>query len=483
MSASCGRGSRLFNRRCFYELKPSKEFVPAPFLDALAYQLELTIAGKNRRFMSSVAPRSGKTLLTSISFPAFVLGLDPTKQIIFTSYGDDLATEVTDGFQQIVTSAWYRVLFPNMRIRTNTKRELKTDQNGGRLAMGMSGAITGRGADLIIVDDIMKANDTPSAVRRASVHRFFDETLYSRLEDKERGSIVISQQRLHQDDLIGREIEKGGWNYMNFPAIAIEDELIKLRGGKTYQRNAGDLLNPERESRETLADARHRMGGPAFESQYQGQPSPAEGVIIKREQLRYWRQLPPRDESRVTISIDTAGNGNIKSDWSVCTVWHECQGRHYLVAVHRAHLEYSELSALVVKLNADHNPDTILIENRVLGMALVGDLRKTTNLPIIPFEPKGDKLGRLSLAQAYFWRGEICIPEADSEWRETWLAELLGYPNVSHDDQVDSTSQYLLHVRNRHSFVVDWGDRTNDEGPGFYDPMSQAAQLGSIRFR
>ena len=172
---------------------------------AMAYHLEQVRRGSIRRLIINAPPRTLKSLMSSVAFPAFILGHDPTKRVIAISYGSDLAIKHGNDFRAIMTAPWYQSLFPGTRIsRTkNTELEVVTTRNGFRLATSIDGTLTGRGGDVLIIDDPLKPTDALSDSRREYVNNWFSNTLMSRLDDPLNGAIVVAMQRLHMDDLTG----------------------------------------------------------------------------------------------------------------------------------------------------------------------------------------------------------------------------------------------------------------------------------------
>src|SRR3954469_13699946 len=192
---------------------------------------------------------------SSCALPAWLMGHDPTRKIIVASYSDELARKLSRDFRAVVESDWYRRCFPDMVLgKKNTEIEITTTENGYRYATSTGGTLTGRGAGILILDDPIKAVDAESDVARSKNNEWFDSTFFSRLDDKEHGSIILVMQRLHEDDLSGHLIEKGGFDVIALPTIAIENERWRLSDGRTFKRKVGQALHPERESLDILAE-------------------------------------------------------------------------------------------------------------------------------------------------------------------------------------------------------------------------------------
>src|SRR5258708_2544751 len=252
-----------FIERSFYELNPQTWLMLAPHLEVIATKLEACRRGKIRRLIINLPPRSLKSHGASIAFPAWLLGHNPAVHIICASYGQDLPDKFARDSRRIMTSSWYRALFPTRLAERQAVHDFTTTRQGTRMATSVGGVLTGRGADLIIIDDPLKPDEALSESRRKAVNEWYDHTLVSRLNDKAQGCIIIIMQRLHQDDLVGHVLEQEAWEVLSFPAIAEADEphLIESPlGRRFFERRVGDILHSERESATTLAQIRETIG-------------------------------------------------------------------------------------------------------------------------------------------------------------------------------------------------------------------------------
>jgi hypothetical protein len=214
-------------------------------IQAIAYHLELVRQGKIKRLIINVAPRSLKSLMTSVAWPAFVLGHNPGKRLNVISYGADLAFKLTNDFRMLITAPWYQLLFPLMLTAgaKNTEFEVATLQNGYRLGTSIDGALTGRGGDILIVDDPLKPADAANDNRRSAVNAWFYNTLLSRLDDMTNGAVIVVMQRLHDDDLTGSlRRSSDNWVHLKLPAVAEVDEKIEIASGKFHIRRLGEIL-------------------------------------------------------------------------------------------------------------------------------------------------------------------------------------------------------------------------------------------------
>ena len=212
-----------FVRKVFHTLCPGKTFIPAWFITALAYQLERVRRGEIRRLIINMPPRSLKSIMASVAFPAFVLGHDPTRRIICASYSGELAHKLSNDFRAVLSSSWDQAIFPGARIGPykDSEIEIELTRRGFRLATSTGGTLTGRGGDLIIIDDPLKPIDALSDPKRNAANDWFLNTVVSRLDDKRTGAIIIVMQRVHMNDLTGFVLgQSDEWTVLSSPAIA-----------------------------------------------------------------------------------------------------------------------------------------------------------------------------------------------------------------------------------------------------------------------
>jgi predicted phage terminase large subunit-like protein len=425
---------------------PGTPYLPNWHVGAIAHQLMRVQAGEISRLLINQPPRSLKSICVSVAYVAWLLGQDPTRRIIVVSYSSEFAAELHRQFRMIIDAPWYGALFPAMRPAKDSGTELVTAAGGSRYATSVGGTLTGRGADLIVVDDPLKAEEAMSEPARRRVIDWYAGTLVSRLNDKERGPIVVVMQRLHENDLAGHLLGQGGWQHLDLPAIAIEDSIIPIGHGKLFTRRRGDVLHAERESHAVLERIKAEIGTLMFSAQYQQRPVPLEGNLVKRDWFRLHDHPPsPGPGDLVVQSWDIAMMTGEANDFSVCTTWRMTKADYYLIDVFRARLQYPDLRRKVASLVARHGANIILIEKAGPGMTLLQDLR--SDLPNgmtcpIGVKPDGSKADRMVAQSAKIEAGHVHLPK-QAEWLDSFLLELLAFPHGRHDDQVDSVSQFL----------------------------------------
>jgi hypothetical protein len=272
-----------FIQAIFPVVSPGASFAPNWHIEAIAFALTRVREGEIKRLIITVPPRSLKSICASVTFPAFVLGHDPTRRIICVSYAEGLARKHANDCRAIMRSAMYNRLFPNTRISVakDTELEFATTLGGNRLTTSVGGTLTGRGGNLIIIDDPLKPQDAYSETARESTKQWYSNTLLSRLDDKTNDAIVVVMQRLHMDDLVGHLLEQDGWTHLNLPAIAESEHSVPLGPARSHLRRTGDLLHPNRESRAVLDELKRSMGSLDFTAQYQQEPVAEDGNLIK----------------------------------------------------------------------------------------------------------------------------------------------------------------------------------------------------------
>jgi hypothetical protein len=272
-----------FAQAAFPLVSPGDVLLPNWHLEAMAYALDRVRRGETKRLIVTVPPRTLKSILASVVLPAFVLGHDPTRKIICVSYSEALARKHANDCRALLRQPLYRRVFPATQISPSkdTELEFATAQGGFRLATSVGGTLTGRGGNLVIIDDPLKPQEAHSAVTRDAVTQWYGNTLLSRLNNKANDAIIIVMQRLHMDDLVGHVAANESWEHLNLPAISECDETILLGPNRFHLRRTGELIHPARESVADLERLKREMGSMDFAAQYQQEPVPEGGNLIK----------------------------------------------------------------------------------------------------------------------------------------------------------------------------------------------------------
>jgi predicted phage terminase large subunit-like protein len=465
-----------FIHRSFLELEQST-FHWNWHLEVLAAKLEDVRQGRCKRLIVNVPPRHLKSHAISIAFAAWLLGHDPAKKVLSITYAQDLSDNLARRSRTLMTSGFYEALFDTRLSKgREAVSDFETTSGGYRLSTSIGGVLTGRGADIIIIDDPLKADDALSESRRRSVNEWYDNTLRSRLNSQEEGAIIIVMQRLHADDLVAHVQQSETWEVLSFPAVAERDETYDIAtpfGRKQFQRKEGEILQPALLSTNTLEIHRRALTEYNFFAQYQQNPQPPSGIIVKREWLRFYgpHELPERFDV-VFQSWDTANKDSELANFSVCTTWGRKDQCMYLIDVFRRRLNFPELKRFVREIAILHHADVVLVEDKASGTSLIQDLR-ADGFSIVEPAPtlEGDKIMRLHGQTAKIEGGFVRFPK-EAPWLDTYLNELVSFPNAKYDDQVDSTVfalawksggawAWIKHYQNMSE--RGWGDQTGKD--------------------
>jgi predicted phage terminase large subunit-like protein len=440
-----------FFRVAFPLVSPGGPLAENWHLRAIAHALQLVLEGKTRRLVINVPPRSLKSTLSSVVFPAFVLGVNPRNRFIGASYSENLAFTFSRSCRDLMRSPLYQRLFPNTRIASgrDSQMEFATTAGGYRLSTSVGGSLTGRGGNYVVIDDPLKAQDAFSASIREANNEWFGNTLLSRLDNKATDRIVVVMQRLHADDLSGYLLERGGWTHLNIPAIAEHEHDVPIGPNCVHHRKIGDILHAERESLSVLNDLKLEMGSTSFAAQFQQTPVAEDGNLIKWSWFKFY-DAPPHliSTDRLVISWDTASSTKDLASYSAAVVLLVHRDTVYVLEVVRERLEYPELRRRVIQLHQKWRNALssywLLIENKGSGMGLIQDLRRE-HIHAIPINPEGDKIIRMNNQTGRIEAGSVWLPRS-APWLEEFRRELCAFPGGRHSDQVDAFSQALNRV-------------------------------------
>lgn len=410
-------------------------------LRALTEHLEAVATGKIRRLIVAMPPRHGKTMLTSDIFPAWWIGQFPERQVVFATYSDEFAQEHGRRVRNLLADPRHQAIFPECRLSGDSAAAYRfaTTAGGIYAATGRGGSLTGRGADLLVIDDPLKGvEEASSSTIRRQLHIWFRTDVFSRLHPD--AAIVLVSTRWHEDDLAGmllREHPEEGWTVLSLPAIAEASDPLG--------RVEGEALWPERFPLEALEGVKRVLGSGAFTALYQQRPAAAEGAVFRRDWWKFYRETPASFD-RIVMSADTAFQEKESADYSAVTVWGETKTGFYLLLAWRARLEFPELKRRLVALAAEWKPTALLIEDRASGQSLLQEFRRETSLPLVPVSADKSKLTRAAAVTPTIEAGRVYLPEG-AAWLDVYLDELSSFPAAKHDDLVDSTTQALNWMR------------------------------------
>jgi predicted phage terminase large subunit-like protein len=409
-------------------------------IDALCYRIQQMVTnGGRQRLVINLPPRTLKSFIVSVALPAWLLGRDPAARIICASYADELAAKFSRDCRALLETRFYRRLFPRTKLnpKKTSEGEFETTRRGYRLATSVGGTLTGRGGTVLIVDDPLKGTDAGSELARLSAEEWFCNTALSRLDDPRSNLVIVAMQRLHVDDLSGALIAKG-WPSLVIPAIAVEPASYPLGDDEVYHRAVGELLQPNRDSREAIEELKRDLGSHVFAAQYQQNPTPPEGNMVKAAWLGRYEAQPERKSFQwVVLSCDPAGKPGPHNDYTAITIVGVQDKNLHVLQVSRGHWTVMQMRQQIATLAAAFRVDLVIVEDTSSGMGLIQLLREQSHLNVVGRSPRGDKETRMCRHQARFEDGRILLPR-DALWLADFEAELLAFPHGRYDDQVDA---------------------------------------------
>ena len=412
----------------------------------MADAFERVANGQLKRLIINMPPRHTKSEFASFLLPAWFLGKFPHKKIIQTAHTAELATGFGRKVRNLVSSEPYQKVFQT-KLSSDSKAagRWNTHMGGDYFAIGVGGAVTGKGADLLIIDDPHSEQEAKQANPAVfdGVYEWFTSGPRQRLQPG--GAIIIVMTRWSKRDLSGQILKNSAkdgvdqWEVIDFPAIMPN----------------GNPLWPGFWSKQALEALRSELPVSKWEAQYQQNPTSEEGAIIKRENWQIWEKDSPPQCEYIIQSWDTAFEKNNRADYSACTTWGVFQhpNKHgdlkpniILLDAFKARMEFPELKHKALEMWREWEPDTLIVEKRAAGAPLIYEMRKM-GIPMSEYTPgKGnDKISRVNAISDLFASGIVWCPE--TRWAEEVMDELASFPNGDHDDLVDSSSQALMRFR------------------------------------
>ena len=424
------------------------EYQTPAHIQLLAHKLEEVERGNIKRLAIFMPPRHGKSQLTSQFFPAWYLGRNPSKFVIATTYAQDLADDFGRSVRNQIQDEDYNRIFNDCTLSKDSSsvRRFHTTGSGVYYAVGAGGAITGRGAHLLLIDDPIKGReDADSDAMRSNLIDWYRSTAYSRLMPG--GSIILIQTRWHEDDLAGwilRETSHEPWEVIELPAVLDE------KASKILKRPKGQALWPEAYDKKRLEEIKKTAGSREWNSLYMQRPSAEEGNLLKRYWWKAWKEDNPPECNYILQSWDTAYTVKSTSDYSAVTTWgifeHNGIQNAILLSARRERWEFPELKSEAINLYNEFKPDVVLIEAKASGWSLIQELQRA-GIPITPFNPKkADKKTRAHSVTPLFESGRVWYPSS-KYWAEDVINQCAQFPSSNYDDLVDSTTQALMRLR------------------------------------
>jgi len=476
-----------FIKQAWPAIEGGISFVDSWHIQAIAEHLEACYRRDIKKLLINIPPRTSKSTIVSVMFPAWVWLHNAEEKFLYSSYAGSLSIEHSLKCRRLIESNWYQERFGNLyQLSKDQKAKGFFDNNkkGSRIATSVGASATGKGGNFLIVDDGNNVQDGESEVKRNAALEWLNSVWSTRLNDPKNDVQIIIQQRLHEEDMTGHVIDKDINNEWVKLILPMEYEksrkaktiILPSTNGKIWQdprKEEGELLCEQRFSLEEIKQYKHSLGSYGYAGQYQQRPAPEEGGIIQKSWFKWWKHNEPPEIQYVVQSWDTALTANEMSAYSACTTWGVFLDHNYvehliLLGMWRGRVEYPELREMAKRLYRDyrdngkeHNPrfkgrqpDLCLVEAKASGDPLIQDLA-AGGISAVAFNPSkyGDKIQRVRLVTPLIEGGRVwlrargpkydsLIPEADE-----FVEEVSTFPNNSSRDLVDTMTQALLKLK------------------------------------
>lgn len=413
----------------------------------MAEAFERVADGRCKRLIINMPPRHTKSEFASYLLPAWFLGRFPGKKVIQTSHTAELAVGFGRKVRNLVDTETYHEIFPDLALSADSKAagRWNTSRGGDYFAIGVGGAVTGKGADILIIDDPHSEQEAAMAAVNPDVYDKVYEWYTSgpRQRLQPGGAIVIVMTRWAQRDLTGQVMkaaaQRGGeeWEVIEFPAIL----------------PSGNPLWPEFWSLDELAALKEELPNAKWQAQYQQNPVGNESAIVKRDWWQWWEEDDPPQCEFILQSWDTAFEKTQRADYSAGTTWgvfmNPKDGNRpniILLNTYKKRVEFPDLKRDVMREYEQYEPDTVIIEKKASGAPLIYELR-AMGIPVQEYTPsKGqDKIARLNSVSDIIASGKVWVPK--TRWAEELVDEIAAFPSGEHDDLVDATTLALMRFR------------------------------------
>lgn len=445
-------GLPAYIREAWPVIEPDTPFVADWYVDCIAEHVQAALDGQIRRLIINGPPRSGKSLPVSVFAPSWDWTRHPGRKFGTISYSQDLATKANVDRRTLIDSDYYRARWGDQVSFTddqNLKKEYVNTARGHMVARGTGAGITGYGFDVLLLDDPLNPELAESEAERRALRDYYDRTLYSRLNDKKQGVVILVEQRLHAKDLTQHLLTKWeheGWTHLVLPAEAPERKIITFPvTGRQVTREAGDVLSPSREPAEVLAKTRAGVGQRRYNAQWQQRPSEEEGNLFLRRNWRLYRDPPNlRSFEELIQSWDMTFKDTDGTDYVVGQVWGVRGAERWLLDQMRGRMSFSAtLAAFRTLTEKWPGARRKLVEEKANGNAVCDVLKKDIE-GIILIEPNGGKLARAYAAQPCQEAGNLWIPDPEVQpWSQDFIDECAAFPDGDNDDQVDAMTQLV----------------------------------------
>jgi len=466
----------IYTRQAWHVVEPGNQYISGWHVDAICEHLEAATRGEIRNLIINIPPRHMKSLLTCVFWPTWVWTFRPESRWLFSSYGESLSIRDSLKCRRVIQSNWYQENWGDVFRLTgdqNSKIRFENDKTGYRLATGVGGLGTGDGGDFIICDDPIKAADAHSLAARESVTDWWDNTMSTRGNNPDRVVKIVIMQRLHEQDLTGHLLEKmkadgQQYEHLCLPAEYEPSNRITSIGWSDPRVESGELLWPDRFTPAALNDLKSSMDSYAVAGQLQQRPSPDAGGIFKKKDWRYWKpagvKMPPvviRLESGELAEIeavdlperfdemiqswDLAFKDTKTSDFVAGQVLGRVGANRYMLDYYKERSDIGKTMTAIERMSTKWPlAFAKLVEDKANGPAVI-QLLTNKIAGLIPVQPEGGKVSRAHAAAPSVESHNVYLPHpALHAWVNQFIESCAGFPNLAHDDDVDTFTQAMI---------------------------------------
>lgn len=436
-------------------------FVPGFHIDAISEHLQALFLGQIRKLIINIPPRHMKSLLACVFFPVWCWVNDPSTRFMFASYSGSLSLRDAKKARRLIESDWFRSSFGDVVQLTKDQTAVHrydTTATGFRFTTSVKGSVMGEGGDILGLDDVHNGLEAQSATKRQGVEDWYRQSWASRVNDAETARHMLIGQRLHEADLSGVLLAEGGWEHLCLPAEYVPTVHVTCLGWSDPRTVPGELLWPQRISREALEDLKINLGRYAAAGQLQQTPAPAEGGMFRRDAWKFWgpggdKALPRLD--LLVRSWDLAFTEGVSTSFVVGQLWGFVlrDQEFFLLDQYKARIDFSATKLVMtttykadqVHMAVHHKQSVrltgVLVEKKANGDAILSELKR--EIPImVPITPHGSKEARAAAFSPRVDQGKVYLPvPALAPWVSGLIETFAKFPNATSDDEVDAASQ------------------------------------------
>ncbi len=454
-----------FIREAWPVVEPSTPYQHSWHVDAICKHLEAVLEGKFRNLCINIPPRFTKSLIVSVFFPAWTWTFIPHLRFLFTSYAQSLAIRDSVRCRRVIESPWYQSHWGAMFRLTsdqNEKMRFENDKSGLRLIGSVGSAVTGEGGDIIVVDDPHNVQEATSTITRESVLRWWNESMYNRLDNPKTGRRIIIGQRVHYEDLSSHVVKSGEFIHLNLPNEYVPESRCVTPIWEDPRTEPDELLNPLRLGVDETASTKTTLGSYAYAAQYQQTPSPVEGGMFKKEWWKFYTVAPKFSFLCQSWDLNLKPSPQNTSSYVVGQVWGISGNKFYLVDQVRKRFSFTEAIRAILMMTSRYPIARLkLIEDTASGPAAIDVLRNRI-VGLVPIEAKDSKPTRAAAIQPLVEAGNVYLPDKSiAPWVTDYVEEFAAAtPDGGglYWDQIDATSQALIRLsKKKHSLT--WGKR------------------------